>query len=100
MERNAVTVVVGKEKEIFKVEPHILDCGFFRPLMEQAGVGRITTKDECRKKSCGDFIFLDCDAILFDHVLWLLHNDDPCLRDLNLEILMEFYSQEECTLHP
>jgi len=98
--RNAVTVVVGKEKEIFKVEPQILDCGLFQPLMEKASVRRISREDHGRKKSCNDFIFLDCDAILFDHMLWLVHNDDPCLRNFNLEILMEFYSEEHCsTIH-
>lgn len=97
--RNAVTVLVGKEREIFKVEPHILDCGLFQPLMEKATVGRIFRKGNGRKKSWNEFIFLDCDAILFGHILWLLHNDDPCLRHFNLEILMEFYSQEDCTIH-
>lgn len=98
--RNAVTVVVGKEKEIFKVEPQILDCGLFQSLMEKAIVGRSSREDHGRKKSCNDFIVLDCDAILFDHMLWLVHNDDPCLRYFNLEILMEFYSEEDCsTIH-
>lgn len=36
-------------------------------------------------------IFLDCDAILFEHILWLLNNDDPAIRQLNIEELMEFY---------
>lgn len=97
--RNAVTVVVGNEKEIFKVEPHILDYGLFQTLMEKATVGKIFGKDNGRKKSCNDFVFLDCDAILFDHILWLVHTDDPSLRNFNLEILMEFYSQEDCAIH-
>lgn len=92
--RNAVAVVVGEEKIMFTVEPQILDSGFFQPLMEKATVGRITWKANGRKNpSWMDCIFLDCDAILFEHMLWLVNNDDPSLRYLNLDMLMEFYAQ-------
>ncbi|XP_024531240.1 uncharacterized protein LOC112346447 [Selaginella moellendorffii] len=37
-------------------------------------------------------IRVDCDAILFEHILWLLGRDDPSLRHLNVDELMEFYS--------
>ena len=36
-------------------------------------------------------IFLNCDAILFEFFIWLVENDDPSLRDLDLNDLMEFY---------
>nr|ADE76965.1 unknown [Picea sitchensis] len=91
--RNAVTVVVGKEKKIFTVEPQILDSGLFQPLVEKATVGRIAWEANSRKSPCVDCVFLDCDAILFEHMLWLVHNDDPSLRYLNLDMLMEFYAQ-------
>merc|ERR1711915_340144 len=76
--RNAMTVVVGKVKTIFTVESQIMDSRLFQPLVEKATVGSITWEANCRKNpSCVDCIFLDCDAILFEHMLWLVHNDDP-----------------------
>ena len=40
-------------------------------------------------------IFLNCDAILFEFFIWLVENDDPSLRDLDLNDLMEFYGTGE-----
>ncbi|GLJ21391.1 hypothetical protein SUGI_0393820 [Cryptomeria japonica] len=81
--RSPVTVVVGKEKKTFKVESQILEYYQFQPLLEKASVG----DREC----C---IFLTCDAILFEHMLWLVDTHDPSLRSLNVELLLEFYAQE------
>lgn len=101
-----VPVFAGKEErenQVFFVEPYILDHWLFQDLLQKS---RVQTRwalqdwDEvegfCRgsrsKRADWDQpIWLDCDAILFEFFLWLVQNDDPSLRDLNLNDLMEFY---------
>lgn len=82
-------VVVGKEKRVFVVEPFVLKEYPFRILMETM------TKREVRDFHEG-VIFVDVDAILFEHMLWLLHNDYSSLFSLNLKEIIDFYDQEDC----
>ncbi|KAF5735072.1 hypothetical protein HS088_TW15G00571 [Tripterygium wilfordii] len=80
-----VRVVVGKEKSEFLVEEFVLKESPFQVLMDAA----------VRKESRGNrVIFVDVDAILFEHMLWLLYNDCSSLFQLNLEEILEFYAQD------
>ncbi|KAJ7560904.1 hypothetical protein O6H91_03G005600 [Diphasiastrum complanatum] len=104
-----ITVLVGPERQPFSVEPQILDHGVIQILVEKTGSPVVedseTSDYENYDYGCGilkprkskasqttAIIHLDCDAILFDHILWLLDNDDPSIRYLNMDELMEFYS--------
>eukprot|EP01018_Ginkgo_biloba_P009229 Gb_28615 [translate_table: standard] len=99
--RNAVTVVVGKEKEVFRVEPQILDYGLFQSLLQRATIERIHWDGkENEYKPTPECIFLNCDAILFEHMLWLVNNDDPCLRYLNLESRLVQIEAPMCCTRP
>ncbi|KAI4327271.1 hypothetical protein L6164_019754 [Bauhinia variegata] len=102
-ESEAVTVVVGKEKRVFVVDPFILQENPFRALIDTTS----TKKDRVGAEKGRDFhfrtrrqgqcpvIFVDVDAILFEHMLWLMHNDCSSLFKLNLEDIIDFYTQEE-----
>ncbi|KAJ7531051.1 hypothetical protein O6H91_14G030700 [Diphasiastrum complanatum] len=104
---NRVTILVGEERQVFQVEQQILDHGLVQCLLEKT---RSTSDEESdmdayensfnctilkgRKSEASRTtarIYPNCDAILFDHILWLLYNDDPSIRYLNLDELMEFY---------
>lgn len=71
--RNAVTVVVGKEKKIFTVEPQILDSGLFQPLVEKATVGRIAWEANSRKSPCVDCVMPSSSSICFGWYTTMTH---------------------------
>lgn len=86
-----VTVVVGKEKREFLVDPFVLEEDPFRFLMEtmrKEGKGKFGVAEEKR------VIFVDVDAILFEHMLWLMYNDCSSLFQLNLKEIIDFYAQD------
>lgn len=107
--KSPVPVIAGnhpQHRQIFFVQPHILNHWLFQDLLNKS---RSQTQwavldwEEvdsfaARSKKLGDSapqpVWLDCDAILFEFLLWLVQNDDPSLRDLNLNDLMEFYDAE------
>ena len=39
-------------------------------------------------------IFVDVDDILFEHMLWLMHNDASSLFQLNLKEIIDFYTHD------
>ncbi|XP_072973827.1 uncharacterized protein [Typha angustifolia] len=84
-----VRVVVGKEKRVFFVDSFVLDKYPFRVLME------MVRNWESKRK---DAIFVDVDAILFEHLLWLVCDDRSRSSSstflLNLREIIEFYSQD------
>lgn len=88
-----VTVVVGKEKREFLVDSFVLEANPFRALIEMM-------KKDDRKETMGTersmkrVIFVDVDAILFEHMLWLMHNDCSSLFKLNLKEIIDFYAQD------
>lgn len=86
---NRVTVVVGKEKREFLVDPFVLEENPFRVL-----IGLVSKEG----KRYGDYekrvIYVDVDAILFEHMLWLMNNDCSSLFQLNLTEIIDFYSQD------
>ncbi|OIT28403.1 PREDICTED: uncharacterized protein LOC109212681 [Nicotiana attenuata] len=88
-----VTVVVGKEKREFLVEPFILEKSPFRVLIEMVrnkeDEGKVNENIRAKK-----LIFVDVDAILFEHMLWLMQNDSSSLFELNLKEIIDFYAQD------
>lgn len=87
-----VTVVVGKEKRVFLVDPFILQENPFRLLMDiSMRKDPAAVKDHFQKQRV---IFVDVDDILFEHMLWLMHNDTSSLFQLNLKEIIDFYTQD------
>lgn len=91
-----VTVVVGKEKREFLVDAFVLEENPFRVLIDL-----VRKKDDNkgrRRRSLVDagkrVIFVDVDSILFEHMLWLMHNDCSSLFRLNLNEIIDFYAQD------
>ncbi|XP_039015805.1 auxin-responsive protein SAUR77-like [Hibiscus syriacus] len=82
-----VMVVVGKEKREFLVESFVLEESPFRVLMKRDNGGELS--DGKRR-----VILVDVDAILFEHMLWLMNNDSSSLFQLNVEEILDFYSQD------
>ncbi|XP_062216675.1 uncharacterized protein LOC133916831 [Phragmites australis] len=81
------TVVVGKERRMFSVDQLVLDSYPFRVLLET-----VARKEERR----GRAIFVDVDAILFEHILWLACDGRSVsqLLQLDLKEIIDFYSQD------
>ncbi|KAJ7560905.1 hypothetical protein O6H91_03G005700 [Diphasiastrum complanatum] len=108
--KRLITVLVGPERQAFSVEPHLLDHGVMQFLVDKTGSPVVEESDaDCGnfKYGCGILklskekasqatarIHINCDAILFDHIVWLLHNDDPSIRHLNIDELLEFYRRD------
>ncbi|XXG38991.1 hypothetical protein AAC387_Pa01g0066 [Persea americana] len=90
--QNWVTVVVGKEKRVFVVDPFVLEKDPFRVLLETMREKR--SKGELDENKEEGVIFVSVDAILFEHMLWLMHNDCSSFFQLNLMEIIEFYAQD------
>ena len=89
-------MVVGKEKREFLVDPFVLDENPFRVLIEMMKKNK-KKKDEAEdvmKRSEKRVIFVDVDAILFEHMLWLMYNDCSSLFKLNLKEIIDFYAHD------
>ncbi|KAG2326720.1 hypothetical protein Bca4012_035651 [Brassica carinata] len=90
MEDSVIRVVVGKEKKEFMVEPYVLQETPFRILV---GLAKARTKS--RFNQTGRVVWLDhVDSILFEHLLWLLHNDASTFSDMDVVEIVDFYAQD------
>uniref|UniRef100_M1DDD4 Uncharacterized protein n=1 Tax=Solanum tuberosum TaxID=4113 RepID=M1DDD4_SOLTU len=87
-----VTVVVGKDKREFLVEPFVLEQSPFKILFEM--VRKKEDRREVNENKENKVIFVDVDAILFEHMLWLMQNDCSSLFQLNLKEIIDFYYQD------
>ncbi|XP_023769519.1 uncharacterized protein LOC111918093 [Lactuca sativa] len=98
-----ITVVVGKEKKEFLVDPFVLDENPFRVLFDlvknkkkhsssssSSSSSRLMVDQQKKKR----VLYVDVDAILFEHMLWLMHNDVSSLFKLNLREIIDFYAQD------
>lgn len=86
-----VTVLVGKEKREFLVEPFVLEESPFRSLIEMV---RKEDRERVKENRGKKVIYVDVDAILFEHMLWLMQNDCSSLFQLNLKEIIDFYAQD------
>lgn len=101
-ESSLVKVVAGKEKREFLVDPIVLEENPFRILIEKGGdddedEDEDGDEDEDEEDENGKrkrVIFVDVDAILFEHLLWLMYNDCSSLFKLNVEEILDFYAQD------
>ncbi|KAJ1298600.1 hypothetical protein BS78_01G466200 [Paspalum vaginatum] len=86
-----VTVVVGKERRAFAVDRLVLDSYPFRVLLETT----VARKEEQRRGGPGA-IFVDVDAILFEHILWLARDGRSVSQILQLDLkeIIDFYAQD------
>lgn len=91
-----VKVVVGKERKEFLVDPLVLEENPFRVLIDLArknDKGSAVDNDEIAGRD-KEVVFVDVDVILFEHMLWLMHNDYSSLFQLNLQEIVDFYAQD------
>lgn len=86
-----ITVLVGKEKREFLVEPFVLEESPFRSLIEMV---RKEDRGKVKENRAKKVIYVDVDAILFEHMLWLMQNDCSSLFQLNLKEIIDFYAQD------
>ncbi|KAF9624362.1 hypothetical protein IFM89_010388 [Coptis chinensis] len=93
MDDSPVTVVVGKDKREFLVDPFVLDEDPFRILISMMRRER-KGEHEFHEHVSKRVIFVDVDAILFEHMLWLMYNDCSSLFKLNLKEIIDFYAQD------
>ncbi|XP_077251444.1 uncharacterized protein LOC143890630 [Tasmannia lanceolata] len=94
---NSVTVIVGKERRVFIVDPFVLEKDPFRILLEMMRQKNKKKKDRglnLNEKDEERVIFVNVDAILFEHMLWLMYNDCSSFLQLNLHEIVEFYAQD------
>ncbi|KAK4349608.1 hypothetical protein RND71_032363 [Anisodus tanguticus] len=87
-----VTVIVGKDKREFLVEAFVLEESPFKILI--AMVRKKEDRRELNENKENRVIFVDVDAILFEHMLWLMQNDCSSLFQLNLKEIIDFYAQD------
>ncbi|XP_073042125.1 auxin-responsive protein SAUR76-like [Primulina eburnea] len=71
-------VYVGKSRRKYLITSDVMENPLFRQLVDR-GSGR---HDES--------IAVDCEVVLFEHLLWILENADP--RPDSLNELVDFYS--------
>lgn len=85
-----VTVVVGKEKREFLVDPFVLEENPFRVLIDQSYKNNIEGKRKEKR-----VILVGVDSILFEHMLWLMYNDCSSFFQLNVREIIDFYSDDQ-----
>ncbi|KAL8141786.1 hypothetical protein V2J09_014818 [Rumex salicifolius] len=81
-----VTVVVGKEKKEFRVDPFVLQENPFRVLIDLVNGESV--------RGGRRVVLVGVDAILFEHMLWLMIHDCSSLFNLNLKEILDFYAQD------
>lgn len=80
------------------MEPFVLEENPFRVLIDivslrEKNKGRRKVGDDLKRGRRGKrVIYVDVDAILFEHMLWLMYNDCSSLFQLNLKEIIDFYA--------
>ncbi|XP_024529842.1 auxin-responsive protein SAUR50 [Selaginella moellendorffii] len=82
--QGSFAVYAGEERHRFLVRMEHLNHPLFRALLEKAA-------EEYGFDHAGA-LSIPCEAVLFEHVLWLLNNNDAQARHLELDELLQFYS--------
>lgn len=59
-------------------------------IVKKQNLGKVNINNGRNKR----VIFVDVDAILFEHMLWLMQNDCSSFFELNLKEIIDFYAQE------
>lgn len=80
-EEHQETVYVGSKRRQYAVSSKHLKHPLLNALIEEKS-----------KQGPGGVISVNCEVVLFDHLLWMLDNADPNLTSESLEELAELYS--------
>ncbi|XP_031493099.1 auxin-responsive protein SAUR41-like [Nymphaea colorata] len=82
-----LAVYVGEEARRFIIPVSYLSHPIFKALLKMA--------EEEFGFSISGGIRLPCETLLFEHILWLLRNNDPMIQNLEMvEELLSFYHEE------
>eukprot|EP01018_Ginkgo_biloba_P026898 Gb_31036 [translate_table: standard] len=81
-----MAVYVGKELRRFVIPTVYMNHSVFRVLLDK-------TADEFGFDQKGGLI-IPCETLFFEHLIWLLNNNDPSVQSLELDELMDFYQWE------
>ncbi|KAH7857147.1 hypothetical protein Vadar_009588 [Vaccinium darrowii] len=77
-------VYVGKSRRQYLVSSDVIDHPLFQVLVDKSNGGR--------DGGGGGGISVDCEVVLFDHLLWMLENSDSHL--VSVGELLEFYTYQ------
>ncbi len=91
-----LAVYVGKEKRRFVIGTHFLNHTLFRGLVETSATGEAEDSSSCAAGNvdgqAGAELHIACEVVLFEHLLWLLGNDESCAsRQMEVDELLDFY---------
>ncbi|CAL0325484.1 unnamed protein product [Lupinus luteus] len=75
-------VYVGKSRRLYRLTSDVVDHPLFRELVERS-------RDQQQQQD-HDNINVACEVVLFEHLLWMLHNADP--QPESLDQLVDFYA--------
>ncbi|XP_057544404.1 auxin-responsive protein SAUR76-like [Amaranthus tricolor] len=78
---NLCPVYVGKSRRRYMVSSEVIDHPLFRELVERSIGGGYGGDEE---------VFVECEVVLFEHMLWMLENADP--QPESLDELVDFYA--------
>ncbi|XP_057522342.1 auxin-responsive protein SAUR76 [Amaranthus tricolor] len=80
------TIYVGSSRRRYIVNSNYLTHPLINALIEKS-----------KQSRADDGISIECEVVLFDHLLWMLENGDPCLRNTSsnesLDELVDLYVQ-------
>lgn len=82
-------VYVGKSRRRYLVSSDVVDHPLFRQLVERS------RQDQDEDENVNDMtnsISVSCEVVLFQHLLWMLHNAHPQLQPDSLHDLVDFYA--------
>ncbi|KAK7382116.1 hypothetical protein VNO80_00824 [Phaseolus coccineus] len=75
------TILVGSTRKKYVISSKYLNNSLLKALINQSN-------QEGNDKSV---LIINCEVVLFDHLLWMLENADPMFDSDSLEELAEFY---------
>ncbi|KAL2939267.1 Auxin-responsive protein SAUR76 [Bienertia sinuspersici] len=80
---NLWPVYVGKTRRRYMVSSEVVDHPLFRELVDRSTDG---------SGGGGDDVSVNCEVVLFEHLLWMLENADPQSQPDSLDELVDFYA--------
>lgn len=84
-----MAVYVGKDKKRFVISTNYLSHPLFKSLLKKS-------EEEFGFVYEGGLV-IACEPVLFEHLLWIIGNDDPASQttETELDALMEFYDEPQ-----
>lgn len=79
-----LAVYVGQERQRFVINAQNLNHAVFRCLLQKSA-------EEYGFNHNGG-LFIACEVVLFEHVLWLIETNDPSLCTMEIDELVGFYA--------